>query len=404
MTTVPPTPTQLQRPLVIVAAVLIGAAGVLMFNMLPVLLGTAADAMSLGNEQIGWLGSFLLAGFAFINISAVVWVRRVNWRVAVLCAAFLAVTALLVGAVVPGYPSLLAALFVAGLGTGFLWGVTLTLISDTAEPDRFFGIKTGSEIIINASILLIVSLWVLDRWGFTGVMTTMAVAITVLCLSVFLLPARGVRGVVPVDAHNAGGDGAASNLLVWIGLGGLVFFYAGQTGVWVFIERIGVSRGFDSVMIARALAFTIFATGVGGLAAGALGDRFGRIISMAGGFLGFLASATVMLGSENFGMFFAAMCLYGGAWQFVVVYQIAIVANADVSGRLSVLVAAAAAVGSTIGPAAAGYAAGSETFIALFVLAGVISAAGIVCSIFVHRRIHQVKLSKTYSVDHGEWT
>lgn len=64
----------------IIAASLASTIGGLLFNTLPVLLGSLADSFQLPPQQIGLLGSICFGGYLLGTLGAPLWMNRLNWR------------------------------------------------------------------------------------------------------------------------------------------------------------------------------------------------------------------------------------------------------------------------------------------------------------------------------------
>ena len=98
------------------AIVLLGALGAVIFNILPLFLGSASDSLGLDHAQIGLLGSAYLGGYAVMIAAGFFWVERLPWR-KTLAGALVAASALVCGV---GFPQDFAVnvALVAGCGRG----------------------------------------------------------------------------------------------------------------------------------------------------------------------------------------------------------------------------------------------------------------------------------------------
>ena len=355
----------------------------LIFNLLPIMLGSAAEAFALDNQQVGLLGFFYLSGFALANVSQIGWVRRVNWRTGVVVGALLVTSAVAGGSLAEDFGRLGACLFLAGCGAGSLFGITVTLFGDTSQPDRYYGFKFGGELLINVFIVLLISVFILERFGLRGVMLTAASAIALLCLPAFRLPVGGVKGrsdnlASPVKASSGSKE-------LWLALAALLVFFGAFSGLWAFVERVGVVKGFARAEIGLGVSLTLASTGLGGISAGVLGDHFGRTAPMLGGWLGFVAAAVLMVRADAFPAYLVGMCLYGFVWQFVMTYMMGLVAIADSDGRFTVLNSAVLGVGGAIGLLIAAAVSRNGDFTPMFLMAGAATTFAVGLSIYVNR-------------------
>ncbi|MGI9286121.1 MAG: MFS transporter [Pseudomonadales bacterium] len=378
-------PRDLERPAILAAGISVGAAGMLIFNLLPIILGSAAESLALDTREIGLLGAIYLTGFALVNLSQIVWIRRVNWRLGAVGGALVAIAASIAAANAENFTALASGLLLAGCGAGAVFGITVTLFGDTSDPPRYYGFKLGSELLINVIIMLGVSMIVLEQFGFRGVMYTVAAAFALLCLPGFRLPRQGVKGV-DRDTGVSLRTGFGS-LELWIAAVALLCFFGACSGIWVYVERLGAFKDFGAVQVGIGVTGAVFATGLGGIAAGLLGDRFGCVVPLLAGGVIYVAALPVILQANTLYIYVAGMCIYGFTWQFIVAYLMGLVAFADQSGRFTVLNSATLGIGGALGPLLAAAVFQNNAFGAIFLLAGTIASLAIGLGIFVDRSL-----------------
>jgi MFS family permease len=136
------------------------------------------------------------------------------------------------------------------------------------------------------------------------------------------------------------------------------------------------------------LTLGLAVSGVAGLTAAGLGDRYGRaqplIIGMA---LSIVGIAVLLLGDGVAGYAIGALfavCL----WNFPMAYQMGLIASADPNGRVSVLMPAALAIGAAFGPTLAGALVSiGHSYIPLYALFTVATAASLAAFAVVARRV-----------------
>jgi cytochrome P450/MFS family permease len=349
-----------RQPLsVFVAACTVSSVGALLFNIMPALLVAAAAQFALNDSQIGLIGSSMLAGFALVAATSRQWIGRFNWRGLVGVGTALAAASLAACAFVQSYGGLLAALFATGAGMGFLYTVTIAIVSENQKPDRAFGIKLASEVLLAIATVAILSLYVTTHWGFAGTALTLAAIAGVVSLGGLAgIPSR--RAIVPPEERFAmarrtvGGIVPVRNWTPWLGLGALLVSFGAFAALWAFLTQIASSFGVDDQTSAVLLTAGLAVSGVAGLAAAGLGDRFGRakplVISMLASIVGV---AVLLLGHGVVGYVVGAL-LAVGLWNFPLAYQMGMIASSDPNGRVSVLMPAALAIGAAFGPSLAG--------------------------------------------------
>lgn len=340
----------------IFAAAVMAGGGAMCFVSAPLFIGEAMEGLGLGSDQAGVMFSSYLAGFTLICLTAVLWIRRLDWRLI----AALAYAALAVGlagaATAAGYQLLLAGFFVAGCGAGTLYGLAICMIGDTREPDRFFGVKVFGEQMVGVVLVFTLPITVQPIWGFKGLCFATAALAIVLGLTTLWVPPAGTKSTEAARAlDEQSGHHVAAAWPVLIGVLGMLLFFGGLTVLWAFVERIADSRGLEGATVGTALSFAALGGGLGGLTAALVGDRFGRFKPLVFAIVGTAAVYAVYNLQFNALMFIGASFAYVFLWNVSLAYQFGIVSSADVSGRYAVLMSAALAMGGSLGSGLGGF-------------------------------------------------
>ncbi|MEP5323868.1 hypothetical protein, partial [Marinobacter alexandrii] len=149
--------SQDSRPVIISVAAL-GTAAVLLFAIMPLIVGGMASRFALSDTQSGLVATAYFVIYALLALTSPTWVRRLNWR----RAAFGAYAVLLLGiglaVLSSSYEMAIVGMAVAGIGAGILFPISLTLASDTPNTDRTYALKLTAEQLVPASLLLLISL------------------------------------------------------------------------------------------------------------------------------------------------------------------------------------------------------------------------------------------------------
>ncbi|HEX4196669.1 MAG TPA: MFS transporter [Caulobacteraceae bacterium] len=360
---------------------------------MPALLAAAAARFSLTDGEIGMVGSSFLAGFGLVAATSNQWIGRFNWRHIVGVGTAVAVAGLAGCAAISSYGALLAALVAAGAGLGLLYTVSIAVVSENHKPDRAFGVKLASEVFLAVAALMGLTAFVTARWGFAGTALTLAGVVGV--VSLIGLPAipSGRALTPPAErfgmARRAGGGAPLlRDWAPWLGLSALFVSFAGLSALWAFVSQMAPSFGVDSRTGAVLLTIGLAVSGLAGLAAAGLGDRFGRIKPLATG----MGLALVGVGTLQFGhglaAYFAGLLLAAGLWNFQLAYQMGIIASADERGHVAVLMPAALAVGGALGPMLAGaLLTGGHGYLPLYALFAATTAIGLAAFIVLGRRV-----------------
>lgn len=348
----------------IAAVSIISAAGAAIFLILPILLGGAAEYLLLNEEQAGLIASSYFVGFLLVCLSAVFWIRSFNWQYISLMGFVLLSGGLAVSAFITEYELLLAMMALSGIGAGTLFGLAVCILSDSRDPDRYFGVKLFTEQAVGAALLFMLPIYVTEQWGFPGLMLSVAGVMAVLGIASFWLPSRGRR----TPESNSGSLSEKVKVWpVWIALLALMIYFAGLSGLWAFVERIASTNGIDAINIGKALSFGLIGGGIGAFAAALLGDRFGRLLPLV--FSTLLLTAVIFIYSTRFDALLFAISTFvlSAVWNYGLAYQMGIVVSLDLKGSLSVLISSFLSLGAIIGPALAGMLISGQGFGQLFI-------------------------------------
>jgi len=381
-------PNPFDRARVIVPALAISAIGALFYNLLPLYLGAAQDDRGLGNQEIGFLTAAFFLGYNLVTIWAFFWIRRWNWRKATAVWIPVALLGLMAGAFSGSYGVLLLTTAVSGGGFAAVYGIGTTVLADTSNPARWYGVKIAAEAFPGAILLFVLPATLAGSHGFAGVVAGMAAMVVLLSLAAFTLPAAGRH-----DQNMLTEEEVAQQLegldrrAVWAGLIATFTFFSAASGMWAFIERMGATRDFSAASIGNLLAASLVAATIGSLITAWLGKRFGNTHPFV--FTGclFLLALYLLAGEPAFEIYALGTAVLTFAIGMGLPFAVAEVARLDADGRFVILSVPAIGFGAMLGPAAAGTLADAGSFAVVLVVA----AATIVCSVIamlVARAVH----------------
>ncbi|MEP5566572.1 MAG: MFS transporter [Halioglobus sp.] len=335
--------SQDSRPVIISVAAL-GTAAVLLFAIMPLIVGGMASRFALSDTQSGLVATAYFVIYALLALTSPTWVRRLNWR----RAAFGAYAVLLLGiglaVLSSSYEMAIVGMAVAGIGAGILFPISLTLASDTPNTDRTYALKLTAEQLVPASLLLLIPLLGLGA-GLSPMLLLAAATVVVCLLASLAMPASGPGA--------EGSVAAASGSAVWgyLALLALAINFAGFSGLWFFFERIAVEQGFAPDFTNLWLAVGLITSGLGPLAAALLADRLGRILPILFGTLLSLVAVGVLASGVDQFRYALVLFTLPLAYYFALSYVMAVIAEADTTGKIAGLMAFSLAVGAATGPA-----------------------------------------------------
>ena len=357
---------------VIVAAIVASAIGALFYNVLPLYLGSAQDYRGLDNRAIGFLTSAFFLGYNLVTISAFFWIRRLSWSLIVAVSTPIAASSLYVGTLFDSYAVLLISVAIAGGAFAAIYGVGTTILGDTSNPSRWYGIKIAAEALTGALLLLVLPVTAIARWGFDGAVFGMIIAMVFLSPFLFWTPSRGAKGpnsvVLPIDVPEpAGTDLPAQTPYIWGAILGTLVFFAGASAIWAFIERIGAQGGHDPAAVGVLLSVTLVFAVIGSILAAVIGGRFGNVKPFLAGGIAFLVAIGFLAASHDFRLYATGACIVTFAIGFMLPVAITEIAELDVDGRYVVLSVPAIGVGAMAGPGIAGMLTRSGNFLPLLI-------------------------------------
>ena len=373
-----------QSPLslmMIVSTCLISAVSAVMFNIMPLFLGAAADAYGLTDLQLGLLGSAGLLGATLVALTSIVWVRRVNWQVLSVIAFALTIVFLIIYASLQSFYGMLGMQFLIGCCLGSTFSVILCLIGDVPHPDSLFAFKSFAEIALGCILMYLLPRVVIPRWGFPGILISVVIVVALLAPFILFLPRRAVKNTVLKSSKEQG------NRLTWVALFAMFLFFGAMAGFWAFLERIGVDGGLSQTDVSTAIVVSMVIGLIATLIGGIIGDRFGRTI--------FLLASAVLLGIgmillaqfQTVLLYLVASCIFSFGWNYIMPYQMAIIGEADTSGRLIVLIAVALTLGGAFGPVLTGVVKTGSSYLPIFLVTGVAVVVSTILFILVVRHL-----------------
>ena len=332
------------RPAAIAAGISVYISGAFVYNILPAMVGAAADTLGLTAQQVGFLASAPVGGAVATRIASLFWIRKVNWRVA----AFVGLVSLALGNLVAGqmqtYESLVVARCFCGVGMGIAVSVGLAALSDVQNQERIFGILIVVQVTLAATALVIFP-HLSKIWGMAGIFYFLAAvsAVTIVALR-FLVP----RGVSKPALQSL-----KTGALFWpvMASAGLLMFSVAQGGVWAYADRIGNAIGITPDHMGTMLAGGITVGILGAVAAAWLGNRISYLAVFGTVTVCEVASFLMMSQGGGSMLFVIGVCLFNVMWNFGAPYAITAIVKSDHSGRFVVLVPVMQGLGVGLGPA-----------------------------------------------------
>src|SRR5882762_5315073 len=309
----------------------------------PGVVGALISGLGFNAKQAGYTIAIEQACMSLAALPALWWMSRVDrGSVVRLCLCGAIVTNLLcVGTHDFNRIAVLRGL--TGIAEGSVMAVCLAVVGTSRQRERNFALWAIGQLVLGAVALLVLPRVVPDYRSpvfFTALAMLMAAALPM----VQWLPRTPVATANALVGRRGVAAGAAAALAA------VLTFYLAISGVWTYLERIGLQNAIPSEAIARDLSIASVC-GIGGCWCAAwLGGRLGRGWPLGVGY-GMLLSAAWMLSTPVTAFGFAACAfafLY--AWTFSLPFLLAVVATRDPTGRLSPLINLMIGAGLGLGP------------------------------------------------------
>ena len=346
------------------AASIASTIGGLPFNSLPVMLGSLADSFALESKAVGLLGSICFAGYLVGTLGAPLWINRLDWRWLTVISAAGTAGSFALSATVRELTALYGVWALIGFFASTMTCLGMRILSDLPNKVRAFGVRQGVELSLTAVVLFALPPLVIATWKYPGAAVALAAVVALLGLSALWVPRHPIVAV-PSAAPGHGRIPASA----WFALAVFFVFLAGNIALWAFLERIGASLKIAPAEMGLVFAVLKLLGGAAAFFCAWIGDRGGQrlpywvVLAAIGGGLALIA------GAQSFVPFALGVWLWEFAFTCGCVFQSARIARSDASGRAVVLIPAVFALGSMLGPAAAGYLVAAGSFVPLLLLA-----------------------------------
>ncbi len=350
-----------------IAAITMNVICITYYNIMPLVLGGAAESRNLAADQLGFAAAAFMGGLAFINFLGFSWLRRFDWRWLILIGNGIAALAFSLPIISFSFSAWIICNLLAGSATGISYGVSIACLGDTREPERNFALAYAGQTFLSAGLIFLLPR--LD-FGYDLFVIGQSIAAILMALGialVLIIPGRGTKtGSKPSQAASKAATFPQTALILALLL--LMLNVLAEGAIWAFIERIAVTDGFTTSFAATAMAFSFFASGIGSMVAATIGTRFGNTRPFIIAVTLSISSVWVLWLGGGQGIFFAGVMLFALAWNLGSPYRMALATRADTSGRYSTLVPAMQTLGAALGPAIAGLLIVDGSFVPVYIM------------------------------------
>jgi DHA1 family inner membrane transport protein len=331
----------------IVLGCLLYTAGSAILYVLPAYLAEIGAGLGLNEAQLGSITAAENLGIGLASVLSMLWIARMNLRVAAIVAAVVCAACNLLAARGHSFGVVIVARFLTGLcGEGLLFALAFVVLRSTRNPERSFGIALTTVVTFGS--LVLAASPALDRlhWGSGALLPLAAAALSVLLAVQFMPHWQAADRGAGQDANTTVRRGSARALLA---LAAMAVWYAAPGAFWTFADTAAAARHVPVQDISLALAIGNAVGLLGSLLTAWQGNRWGRagpIIAATAclcvAVLAFAHSLTLLALS-------VALSAFNVCWNYGAVYQMALVVALDPVGRISVAISAAQVWGFAAG-------------------------------------------------------
>ncbi len=348
----------------------IAMAGLSYINFLPGVVNALAGGIGFSDAEAGQVVALNGYGGLLGSTMAIFLVRRIHWQrtMFTFLAALVVVDLSTVWIVVDDYSLMLSWRFLAGVLGGLCVGIAFSVLARLSNPDRAF----GALLFVQFSIGALVIYWLpaleaqLDAYAVFYVMASFALLslVFLLFLPELALESRSIKRPMSFS----GVFGCALLLLLAI-----TCYQVAASAIWAYVGLIGLGAGIDNESVSLYIAVTGLLGLLGAMLPVISGNRFGRLYWIMAGIALSIVSALMLSFSQLSSLLYViSMALLFFSWPAVYSYLLAVTAEIDSSGRLSVIAAVVSSAGLASGPLLASGLLDSGNFSVMLYTCGVI--------------------------------
>ena len=331
------------------ASLILGAAGLLVLGVQPLLYGSYVHEGRITEGGLGLLAAIEITAIALGSVGGIALLSRIPARLVALAGILLTVGANLLPAAVP----LLLARAVSGSGGGLLVGIAAAAIARRSALNA----AAAAFLFLQAASQYSILQWFSAQSGTASASAVQQALALIAALTTLMLPLLP-KSLAPT--HNAAAETRTSGLPPlsgWIALGASALLVGAVVGIWAYMGLWLELRGVPAERITPMLTASMVGQMGGALIAIALGERGhsgGRVIAMAAVLLGIVG--WLLLRGADGALGWALVVGYGVVWMIATPALTGFLLEADPTRRSLPFSASAQLLGAAILPTVAGIA------------------------------------------------
>lgn len=339
----------------VASVVICSAVAILGLLIGPLLIGEYVSVLDISSAQAGFILSAEMFGLTLGSL-IIITILNKNWQSIVKISLSLMILGNFLSLYVYEPYIFILCRFVTGFGAGMLMTMTIQVIGLMRFPDKIYALWTAVQLFVGALAMMFFST-IVKYGGLDAIFVIWSVLTASLYVSIKFYPSSREVCLL-IDSHDKAYEKSKkqwskkSYQLGILSLIGLFIYYSGQTGVWVYLERIGTSWDISPEQVANVLFFSLIIGILASVIVMLLGDKFGRTLPITFSMIIAALSIIILMQESNIYLFTFATCLFNFAWYFFLPYICSVISTLDNDGRLltglSVTFPAALAAGPAI--------------------------------------------------------
>ncbi|NKB36829.1 MAG: MFS transporter [Gammaproteobacteria bacterium] len=336
---------KLNKNITVFSLIVIGALGVMAFQVLPsMIIGMITD-LGFTQQQVGKVSSAQLGGIALGSIINLWLIKVLSWRRIATFGLLGLLLCDLASMFLNDYMSFLIIRFLAGAAGGICVSFGAFALGNTAKADRNFGLFMSFQVVS----AIIANMFLPGIVQSTGIICIFIVLLVLDLLALFVL-LKNVPNVEVAEQEAAGTNSPRIWALCVIQLTAVLCFFIALGGFWTYIAPIGLAAGLSEQDTGRAISLGLFGGLAGSFVAAQLNIKLGRLLPVLFAVCAQFTALYILFSGFDFTVYTLAAGLFMFGWYMFFPYQLGMIAALDRDGRPMILANAVAGVGSGVGP------------------------------------------------------
>ena len=370
----------------IVIVCFVGMLGLMPLAILPLFIGSLVDNLGMTAEASGTVVSVNLLGNALGVLLVSILLRFLSLRQFIYVGALLALSAELLSLYLDSsYIEYLFVRLLSGFGGGIVTGAAVNWIATRPKPDRGFGLLICNQFFLGALLFYILPDIIAKR-GVEVFYWLFIVSAVVSIMGSFSL-GTDKGNIEPEAAESVDNGVVLEKRSIAKGLLAIALFEIAASGIWAFVERMGLDWNLTFEAIGNALSIgTLFGI-PGSLLVVYLGARWGRGLPILYGAIACIVGLAVFLtGIQTLWIYILGLIVFNAGWSFTIPYIQAVQAELDPKGRVAVIGMFVVLLAIAIGPFVFGLLIGDRGYNSAIIFACALFFFSTLCVYGVARR------------------